>query len=290
MANPSEELRMQNEPLNSNCEVRVGTDCDRVRYSREQVLFGLREMLAESCHDSAKKLSEDDNLHDWLSKHGDDFDFHFEVDVQFGVKISKDQWLEFYRFPPATTQAVWEVEVRPTLTLSRFADFLTEQVEAISFEPIAIAGTVCERAGAFRGIQAVVAQVAPREVRFAPSTSIRSLPPVVLDKVWTRLRWITQGHLQPLEWPYRRWSHRIFILGLIWLGISVAWGQLDGLFAPTLLCAIGTTLKIWGVAWKLDMAGDPLPSDIRTFRDLSEFVAVSLGGERCQTRGMSRAT
>ncbi|MCY2966869.1 MAG: hypothetical protein NT069_25100, partial [Planctomycetota bacterium] len=181
MANPNDKLRVTNEQSDSTGQIRVGTDCDRERYSREQVLFGLREMLAESCHDSAKKLSQDDNLHDWLSKHGDDFDFHYEVDILFGVKISKDQWWGFYHFPPATTQADWEVEVRPTLTLSRFTDFLTEQIEPISFEPMAIAGTVCERAGAFRGIQAVVAQVAPREVRFAPSTSIRSLPPVVLD-------------------------------------------------------------------------------------------------------------
>jgi len=127
--------------------------------------------------------------------------------------------------------------------------------------------------------------------RFAPSTQIRDrLRGHRLRRVWTRLRWICYGRLPALEASWR--ARAAARCGLIFAVVSVIGlasvlvcihasakivGWYEGMWlvlrmvAPFMAPVLGG-LSVSCLAYRLS---NPLPSGIRTFRDLAKALVAA---------------
>ena len=95
-----------------------------------------------------------------------------------------------------------------------------------------------------------------------------------LANVWDRLQLHSMGRLRRLDWPWE---------GLASLSLFISLGS--GLIAILMtftslwfLCVAGWIVAVTGflIAIRLQKLGNPLPSGINTFRDLTEEMSQAL--------------
>ena len=221
------------------------------------------------------------NLIDWLKSLGDgvyeelDFaDVHARLQSCFGMTAPLEAMDEYFGNRNISEEE-WKRIVKPTLTISRFADWIAKYTPVPSYSPISIAGHRCQLAGTFRGIEDVVQSVAASPPSFSPSTLIiQTIRGKELANVWDRLQLHSMGRLRKLDWPWEG-------LASLLLFISFSSGLIAILMSFTslwFLCVAGWTVAVTGfwIAIRLQKLGNPLPSGINTFRDLTEEMSQAL--------------
>jgi hypothetical protein len=259
------------------------------RYSNEQVLIGLRSVWQELGFDAAAVKAEQ-RIDLALRATGDweeiDFaDVIYCIERYFGFKATDEEWGRWFGARPyVTSEQRWEKEFAPRFTFGGLAEFVAARAEAPAFAPMYVFGRSCEPAGAFRLIQRIVTEVSSRSHGFAPSTLLSAhLSVGQMRRLWGRLRMLTCDRMPqlasrptaPLErfvahclslWPVRAAGQAALALALI--AATVA-GCL--FLALATLALLG--LAAWAVVRISDESCNPLPPQIKSFRDLSVALA-----------------
>lgn len=225
----------------------------------------------------------DDNFIDWLEKLGvyDDFDFQYlwyRWNRNIELRASPFDFYDFLQngIPNSElTTARWEQEVRPLLTFRRLAEWMAERIGPPSFIPINIACRNCGPAGAFLGIAETVAVVSPGP-EFPPRSPILNRPRSKdLKRVWERLTRYTAERLPKLVFPYKKYGDAVLLAALVLGWIVIMTAPLSRFWAMPLIAAC-VWLGRWGI--RLGRSGDPLPSHIKTFRELAYVMSETING------------
>lgn len=258
------------------------------RLTQEQALAGLQSIWQEVCghpKDAGIPQAEDNVVDFWRdSRHFDsldDVDFLLRVSALCGESVSDEDVVHWFHGgfddPYDRDFEQWERDVKPTLTFGRLAQWISERASAPSFAPMNVAGRVCGPAGAFCGIAETIDTLAPGE-RFPPRTPILGrLTGCQLEMVWNRLSVYACGKLPDLKFPHRRVGNAL-VLAAGFVGLAgtislVAFGHPAWLLVWLPWCAFA----VWG-ALKFSISGDPLPPEIRTFRDLAYAMSGIMNG------------
>ncbi len=242
------------------------------RLTKQQILNGLKNFWIDllGIDDDEAVFLANDNLIDWLRSLGggiwEELDFaavHFRLQNDLGVQGTVAEFDELI-IGGAKNDEDWETFVKPTLTFGRFADWIVERVTIPDYAPVNITGTPCQQAGTFFTIQKVIKDVQLFTPRYGPSTPIRySLRGRDLKIVWSRLSLHSGGELPPLHWPFAQFGCAVVILGAL-LGIVSSFAYLPGILVAGFLVLMGVIISD---------AGNPLPENISTFRDLSREMS-----------------
>lgn len=256
------------------------------RFTREQILCGLKHVVTAGLFCDVP-FSAETRLSDYYV----DNDCHESFDELlialcgvFGMETPASEWAEFIG-GGADSFEHWLADVAPRFTFGAIADFIAERAECVSFGPTTVLGTPDASVGAFLGVEQLARAVEPRLRPFGPSTPIRRrLRGPMLWAFWNRLRWMTEDRLPPL----RDTTLQIQGMDLLVLLLAVvnlfAWcaalSYLPRGMSPTVV-ALVVTLGIFGTTTALHLGGrflaawlvNPLPPDVRTFRDLAEKLA-----------------
>lgn len=238
------------------------------RYSRQQILCGLRTILEAEGHGGIPT----DEPFDLF---GLEF-FSEDVADVFGLTLTEADWNSLQRLGDLQTKRFRKP--RCFVTLDRLADFFVDRVPAFSFEPVEIAGVWSAHAGAFLGMRDAARSIAGMP-RFAPSTPIRThLSRSQLASLWDRVRWVSGQALPPLQ---SRWYNRaacffvLSVMGLLGSGFAALfWGAFAALLHAVSFCKL-----TWVLLSLAERFENPLPEGIETFEDLAVVIAESNVGQ-----------
>jgi len=252
------------------------------KLTEQQALAGLNQVWKSICDDPSTfvAVAPDDNVIDRFRADVNDslgeVSLYCEIAAQFDHQLSDRQlqsWFSGGLYDPyGKGLEQWERDVKPTLTFRNMARLLAEHSIVPSFAPINVAGRMCGPAGAFMGIIDTISGISPG-LRFAPSNRILDhVPRSELECVWQRLNLHVSGALPKLRFPYKSIGDA-FLLAAILVGF--AGGMILG-FSEQFVLAVALVFRCivagrWGA--KLSRSGDPLPPDIKTFRDLAYVMS-----------------
>ncbi len=245
------------------------------RLTQQQILNALPTLWVDvlGIDEDEAEVSPDENLIDWLKSLGDgiyeelDFaDVHTRLRLDFGLDAPLDAFDEFLCRGKSDDE--WERLVKPTLTIARFADWIAEHTSVPSYTPVTIGGHCCPLAGTFFGIEEVIQSAVPGASGFGPSTPILdAVRGDNLDRVWRRLRLHTEGRLPVLAWPWQPIATMLDMASVVLWGVAIAAIPAVGTYWFALAILAGAIGLALGFA--IHRTGDPLPSTIKTFRDLA---------------------
>lgn len=206
----------------------------------------------------------------------DDFDFgdlFYCIERDFNFTCSSEEWQGFLGLNIRDFME-WESIVAPRLTFGALADFIIERAEAITFEPVSVAGHECGKAGAFLGVNDVARQVKPGIERIAPSTPIRKrLHGRQLVNFWNHLQWMTENSMPRLNTRWIDFAGTLRLFDALFLLIILAWGAWAADFNNIAL-AFASSAVVTLTASVIVRLTNPLPEDVSTFRDLAEMIAT----------------
>ena len=251
------------------------------RYSESQVLCGLREVWQDMVGTDAPFYSttridtfmKDDGSWDEL----DFADIFRGIEQFFGFDCTDRQWKEFFGFDVAERSLdEWERTVAPKLTFGSLARFIAERAPVVAtFVPIIVLGRECAPAGAFTGIERLASHVSGRPLRFPPSARIIDvLRAHKLDEFWTHLRWMTEYATPELPAIWRNATGTAGCCGVIAVIIAliVTWWTFNPAWLIATLILSAAAFLIASIYKRF---ANPLPSQLSTFRDLSELIACN---------------
>jgi hypothetical protein len=247
------------------------------RYTESQILCGLRETWFDITGAYDTPFDADTQIDLYLKADGTWHEFDLEelckaLEEFFGFKSSDTEWTQLFRLDVTDAQK-WESECAPHITFGALARFIAQRTEAISLAPTTILGRRCAPAGAFLGIRRVAERLRPATNDFAPSAPIiATFRGRSLNRLWTQLRWMTNGQLMQLP---ARWRDATFVTYMWCFLISVlAWGVTCALGDYRIAgVAVGGSIIAILIAEAYHYFHNPLPGDVATFRDLANRIA-----------------
>lgn len=252
-------------------------DTETPRYTESQILCGLRETWFDITGAYDTPFDADTRIDLYLKADGTWHEFDLdevwkELQEFFGFKCSIDQWKQLFRLD-VTDAEKWESECAPHITFGALARFIAERTEAISLAPTTILGRRCAPAGAFIGIRRVAQRLRPYCNDFAPSAPIiENFRGRSLDRLWTQLRWMSNGQLRqlPATWRDVTFNTYMWCFLIAWLAMGVSWAFGD--YRIVGFAVVGSIIAIV-IAEAYHYFRNPLPNDVATFRDLANRIA-----------------
>lgn len=264
--------------------------------SQQQVFDRLASFLEEGAI-IQDKVRRDSNLYESYSGQESAEFLPFDgwiaqIHEQFGLRFDAEL---FDCLPPAVAPEPRHRKLTCALTCGQLAERLWRQLPQVSFEPVNVAGRDCGPAGAFFGLVELSRHVKPTIAKFRPSTQVLDrLQGRDLRRFWTQLQ--VQAGVSFRE-PDDVWSNvtTIFSISCIALGIAILVGISilgTGLFDLLMfrlmifwLLSVPVTIAVCATSFVFGPYYLRLPSGIRTFRDLSEYISKHLPAE---SGGVSR--
>lgn len=244
-----------------------------MQYTQSQILCGIREVWQGFGFDSIEPIEPSNNIIESIKASGeweelDLADLFKEIDEYFRIERPMSEWEEFFGFWEGKKDfREWETNFAPKLTIAALIQFIAKRLTYVSLAPAVVAGKTCAPAGVFYGIEKIVNEIAP--VRFAPSTKIRSvLSRKSLDELWRQLNWMTG-----LSLPRLPDGHRM--LGCLAIPVMILGALASYLTGEIVVFGLGLGIAlICFVAMQIcEDHLDPLPPNIKTFRDLAVFLS-----------------
>ncbi|MCE9546346.1 MAG: hypothetical protein K8T25_12600 [Planctomycetia bacterium] len=259
-------------------------------YSDEQLLRGLRFAVEPFNHnkipiEAATPLCAIVDEEDvWL--------LDVELRRCFAINLSREDWTTLILHGAVSDE--WLEEIWPTLTFGTIADFLRRVATPAPFDSMTFLGRGGEAAGAFCGIQQIIAELGLDPEAIAPSTPIRSyLRGPALLQFWKRMRILVGDDIPPITdkssqteritGPLTLLCVPVIMIATVLLAMQIVpvvgalWRPLEVVvFLSVLAMIIWRTLTLQSLLNRLvEFFSDPiqLPSGIRTFRDLSVRIA-----------------
>lgn len=211
-------------------------------------------------------------------------DLGLPIETVFGITFPSEIWEGMGGDAPKEPGAAFDRWATENFTIQHLIDIVRDKLAAIELRPAVILGTACDQAGAFRAIEAVAKEIKPKLSRFGPSTPIYGLlRRFDIEMLWARLNWLTQERMEPLR---ATWASKLsqklvwellLTLGLMFIALGVSEWTDDDTYSIDACSSAAIALVIALVAWPiLYRVDNPLPLEIKTFRDLSEFVAKQM--------------
>ncbi|QDT29353.1 hypothetical protein Enr10x_47050 [Gimesia panareensis] len=256
------------------------------RYTEKQILCGLYSCYCDAIGSDTPFTAEtrvDQHMQaDGSWEDTDLADLFYRFERQFDFECSLEEWTEELGIANVPSLEVWEHEMAPRFTFGAIARFIQKRaINTVSFQSVTVINRECGPAGAFYGIQQVVAsERAARwnSHRFAPSDRIIDvLRGSHLDRFWYELHWRTELRIPRLK---RDWDFLIdsgCLLGGIGFLVAFPASILTGQYLYAVI-AVVYLLALWAVASVYKYCSDPLPPELQTFRDL----AVAIAGLDCE--------
>jgi hypothetical protein len=244
----------------------------------EQVFAALRHYFVDAFGVDEVECSFgiDDNFFVWIES----LSFYDEIDFadvlwrwqqEWGIELAHSDFTEFLSAGISRqllTSGRWEQDAKPLLTFRRLSQWLADRIEVPSLAPINIAGRDCGPAGAFVGIAEVVDRLAPG-VRFPPQSRIGDhIRGKHLRQLWSRLNLRVDGKLPPLDRPY--WNPGRLLIAATYAMLLVVIGLTGANYYEWLSVAF---VLLNGVGLRVSCSWDPLPPQIKTFRDLAYLMS-----------------
>lgn len=243
------------------------------RYSSEQIFRQLREAWSDITG-GPSTFTPETSVYRHMEADGslEDFDPR-NLELFFGFRCSQEDWTAFCRGDVSYKSPEWERKGFPSVTFDDLARFIAERAPFISFDPITILGRSCAPAGAFVGLQKLAASSLEMPRRIGPSTSIHHvLRGNKLERFWRQLQWRSGRVLPELNGFWRSVLDWTFIaLVFSWLACWLIGALTKSLLVPSLLFA-GMFLVFYA-AKKIHHYANPLPTELKTFRDLAQWIA-----------------
>lgn len=251
------------------------------RYTESQILFGLREAWSQITG-ADDPFDASTRIYAYMKVDGswDEFDFadiFRGLEDFFGFACTDDEWKQFFGFDIADRSfAEWKQNVAPQLTFGELARFIADRTEAISLAPVTVLGRECAPAGVFMGIQQIASRACGKPIRFGPSTRIiDALRGHALDRFWTQLRWTSQISIPALPWFWREITDNAVCIGFLGVLISLILAVCSIGGTTLFVSAIFVGLLLFVLATAFKHLANPLPGDIKTFRDLAIMISKS---------------
>lgn len=250
------------------------------KYSEKQILCGLQECW-KSVMGNCESFDSDTKIDLYLKENGNGIwdmfylrDLVYEMERFFHFTCSIREWDHLFGFDRSiSSHEEWENLVGQHLTFGVLAQFIAERAPAVSFQPVTVMGSECRPAGVFFGLQSLTKKYNKRAFRFAPSTKIINvLRGLSLEQFWDELQWMTEHGVPVLPGSWRnieRWGY-LFSSLIVFSMIPLAlWGLHPVALVAMSVCA----LMGWLASSLYKNWVNPLPSGIRTFRDLAVLIA-----------------
>lgn len=206
-------------------------------------------------------------------------DFRFHLESRFEIRISQHEWIEFLNLNQwnRKSRSVFE-KYSQDWTVAQLIDFIHERQPDVSFEPINICGKDCTPAGVFYGLRTLAGSNGIAGDEIGPSTAIAcKLSGSKLTRFWNQIRCLTDDAVPELKC---RFSSKV--LGLFALFLSYCIGSAFLLPGSSVLAAFLVFFVITIALFQIlspettfedfVFVAQP-PPDIRTFRDLAEYIA-----------------
>ncbi len=252
-----------------------------VRVAADDLLPRVRELFAlayagEFGADQEHWPRDDEPFADWVKRTGgDDFEFvlwHIKSTAEVSFPVTLHIWRRDIlgeADPPEDAGDPWD-----RITPAHLHRYVADRTPRDRFGPVEIAGHVDPAAGTFLGLRGMVRRANPA-ARCAPSDRLRdALGGHHVRTLWERLAW--RGLTPP---PLRRWPWSVgaalMLISAVGQWVTLGWAvwraapNVGPLWGAALIggCLFGSLL------WYGAKYEDPLPRDLRTFRDLAEALA-----------------
>lgn len=230
-----------------------------------------------------------------------------QIEHAFGVTITKVDQSFLTGRPICASDSDWAESYAPLFTIDRLATFVAYKSTTMRVAPTTILGVSSRTAGAFRGIERVVRDVAPKVEPFGPSVRIVDrLGPSAITRMWRRVRWHCPERIPALRTDRRDDRGRVVVKP--WLivisGVSTAviivffasqrpfsasGAPLSAIIVVIILMSalawgLITLFLIWldklarRLIFRKDFGRSMLPFDIETFGDLAKLLSGERGG------------
>ncbi len=230
-----------------------------------------------------------------------------QIERAFDITITRDDQDFLTGRSICKSDADWLERFAPLFTIDRLATFVAHKSASIRVAPITLLGVSSRTAGAFREIERVAKEVAPKVKPFGPSVRIVDrLGAGAIARMWRRVRWHCPERIPALKTITRDVRGGDFIESRLIIASGVAALAIVGYIAgwpgvstsgvsqtTSIIVIVLLVLLLWGLTLLLLIVADRaarqifvrrrfgrsmLPYDIETFADLAKLMSGERGG------------
>ena len=249
-----------------------------MQFTEKQILCGIFECWRDAMGtDRPFDASTRVDLHMKANDEWEDTDLadiFYRLEKHFGFESTLEEWTKELGIAHVPSLEEWENEIAPKFTFGALARFIQKRaVNTVSFEPVMVINKECRPAGVFYGIEQIANQLVSAKCQITPSTNIiDAFRGYRLESFWGELRWRTELGIPELSRTWRlcvSWSCLTAFLG-VWIAVAISVGTQNFLYV---LIAFAAALSELFVTQLFKYSIDPLPEDLKTFRDLAVWIA-----------------